>query len=43
MPAWMQVVENPTVGALSDARAITDAYMEVGGRAKQELLPRRQG
>jgi hypothetical protein len=33
----------PTVCALSDAGAIADAYMEVGGRAKQELLPRRLG
>jgi len=29
----------PTVGALGDAGAIADAYMEVGGRAMQEQLP----
>jgi len=33
----------PTVGALSDAGAIADAYMEVGGRAMQEQLPRSLG
>jgi len=33
----------PTVGALGDAGAIADAYMDVGGRAMQEQLPRRLG